>query len=537
MFDVRRPVGRFFYLLLSVAVMLAVSQAQSPATTTVNDVVYRGDGTPAGGVLLISWPAFTTASGQAVAAGTKSVTLGSGGSLAVSLVPNVAATPAGTVYRVVYQLNDGTAKTEYWVVPTSSPTTIAVVRTILGTSGSASQIASQQYVNTAVATKANDTSVVHLAGSETISGVKQFSVAPSVPAPVLSTDAVNKAYVDGAVTTGGSGSFVSKAGDTMTGPLTLPGDPTASLQASTKHYVDVGMAAKANLSGGLVPATELGAGTPNSTNCLVGNQTWGPCGTSSNAVQIQSIPVDTTAPADNQVITYVASDGKYEPRAGGGVTGGMQAVKYTADFNWSQTPATNLSTSGAKTVSLSACPLGVTGTEPQYYVYLSGTGRAEAVLVTGGTCAGNGTPGTLQFTTVNAHASGYTLGSASGGLQEALIGARFVPDASGPQGGKVVLPPNGQINLYARVSVRSGNMTVDFSGSIVNCLMNDTCIYVGDTTQINEFSDITLLNPHGRPGVAGGQHPFIEVNAQKTRIFNVLGQFPYATPTATFSSL
>ncbi len=536
MFDARRPVGRLFCLLMSVTAMLAVSQAQGPATTTINDVVYRADGTPAGGVLLISWPAFTTAAGQAVAAGKNSVTLGTGGALTVSLVPNAGATPAGTVYTVVYQLNDGTEKTEYWTVPTTSPTTLAAVRTILGTTSSATQIASQQYVNTAVAAKANDAAVVHLAGSETVTGVKAFTAAPSVPTPVQSTDAANKAYVDGAVTAGGSGSFVSKAGDTMTGPLTLPADPVASLQASTKHYVDVGLASKSDLIGGLVPATELGAGTASSSTCLQGNQTWGPCGTSSNAVEIQSIPVDTTAPADNQVITYVASAGKYEPRAGGGVSGGMQSVKYSSDFNWSQTPAADLTAAGAKTVNLTACPLGVTGTESQYYVYIAGTGTAEAVLVTGGTCAGNGQPGSLQFTTVNAHAAGYTLGSASSGLQEALIGARFSPDAIGMQSGRVVVTPGSELYLYARVSIRSGNMTVDFSGSLVRCLMNDTCIYVGDPTQINEFSNITLVAPHGRPGVANGQHPFIEVNAQKTRIYNVVTQYPYQQTNATFSS-
>src|SRR5262245_66634927 len=31
---------------------------------------------------------------------------------------------------------------------------------------------------------------------------------------------------------------VAKAGDTMTGPLVLPADPTAALQAATKQYVD-----------------------------------------------------------------------------------------------------------------------------------------------------------------------------------------------------------------------------------------------------------------------------------------------------------
>ncbi len=35
---------------------------------------------------------------------------------------------------------------------------------------------------------------------------------------------------------------VAKAGDTMTGPLTLSGAPTVNLQAATKQYVDQGVA-------------------------------------------------------------------------------------------------------------------------------------------------------------------------------------------------------------------------------------------------------------------------------------------------------
>ncbi len=508
MLTARRPLGRLFYLLLTLGLTLAGAQAQGPTTTTVSDVVYRADGTPAAGTLLISWPAFSTGSGQAVAAGTTSVTLGSGGTLSVALVPNAGATPAGTVYVVVYQLNDGTVKTEYWLVPTSSPTTIAAVRTVLGGAGSATQIASQQYVNSVVASKANDTAVVHLSGSETVSGAKQFAVAPSVPTPTQATDAVNKAYVDAAVSTSGGGTFVSKAGDTMTGALTLAGDPTAPNQAASRHYVDTGLAAKADVIAGLVPATELGTGTASSATCLVGNGTWGPCGSSSNAIQIQSVPVDTAAPSDNQVITYVASLGKYQPRAGGGVTAGMQAVKYSVDFNWSQTAAADLTTAGVKTVSLAACPLGVKGSEPSYYVYISGTGTAEAVLVTGGTCAGNGAAGTLQFTTVNSHASGYTVGSASSGLQESIIGARIVPanPTDIPQAGSVVVPP-GELNLYAPVAIRSSDVTIDFSGSIVNCWMNDTCIFVGGGGAGIDYFDITLVSPRGRPMVVGGQHP------------------------------
>ena len=53
---------------------------------------------------------------------------------------------------------------------------------------------------------------------------------------VLEVDPTSKGYVDSQV-----GTKVSKAGDTMTGPLTLHGAPEALLHAATKGYVDVGL--------------------------------------------------------------------------------------------------------------------------------------------------------------------------------------------------------------------------------------------------------------------------------------------------------
>jgi hypothetical protein len=84
----RRPVGRLFFGLVPVLLVwwgsaqapLAAADP-APATTRVSDTVYRADGMPASGTVLISWPAFTTSDAKPVAAGTKSVTLGTGGSM------------------------------------------------------------------------------------------------------------------------------------------------------------------------------------------------------------------------------------------------------------------------------------------------------------------------------------------------------------------------------------------------------------------------------------------------------------------------
>jgi hypothetical protein len=56
---------RLFYCSLVALVLLVIATprvgAAGPALTTINDLVYRADGTPAAGTVLISWPAFQTA--------------------------------------------------------------------------------------------------------------------------------------------------------------------------------------------------------------------------------------------------------------------------------------------------------------------------------------------------------------------------------------------------------------------------------------------------------------------------------------------
>src|SRR5260370_12174165 len=168
----------------------------------------------------------------------------------------------------------------------------------------------------------------------------------------------------------------------MTGALTLSGNPTAPLQAAAKQYVDVSAAAKADLVSGLVPTSELGSGAASSLNCLLGNGTWGPCGSSANATAIQSVPVGATAPANGQVLTYSSASGQNTPATPSGGAGGVLVspaisqniaqpagtqfsanniggIRYvTPSDNWSQNPGGSLS-GGTKSVPFNPCPPGL----------------------------------------------------------------------------------------------------------------------------------------------------------------------------------
>jgi len=79
-----------------------------------------------------------------------------------------------------------------------------------------------------LATKADDSDVVHTSGSETIGGAKNFTSSPTVPAPTNPTDAATKAYVDSA-----SGATVPDASTTVKGIVQLAGDLGGTATAPT----------------------------------------------------------------------------------------------------------------------------------------------------------------------------------------------------------------------------------------------------------------------------------------------------------------
>lgn len=106
-------IGRAMTAVLAAFAFALIALAQSVTTTTVQGTVYFANGQPASGSVQISWPAFTTAGGQAIAAGTTSVTIGADGFLSVNLAPNQGSSPAGLFYSVTYYLSNGSTNTEY----------------------------------------------------------------------------------------------------------------------------------------------------------------------------------------------------------------------------------------------------------------------------------------------------------------------------------------------------------------------------------------------------------------------------------------
>ena len=222
-------------LLLVFAAVFAHGAAVT--TTTVTDTIYHADGTLAGGLVLVSWPAFTTAGGQAVPGGSTSATIGTGGLLTLQLAPNVGATPTGTYYTAVYHLDDGTVSRESWSIPVSATAvTLSAIRATVLPASVAVQTASKSYVDSVVAAA--------LAGQP----------------------------VTGDVT------FLNRTGDSMVGPLALAGDPTTSAQAANKHYVDTavtavsaGLTAKVGTAPAATQTVAQPAGTQMQVNRLNGS--------------------------------------------------------------------------------------------------------------------------------------------------------------------------------------------------------------------------------------------------------------------------
>lgn len=127
----------------------------------------------------------------------------------------------------------------------------------------------------------------------------------------------------------------------------------------------------------------------------------------------------------------------------------------SAQYNFTRTngkgASGDLSASGAgKTVTLTPCPLGPNAaTTANWYLRLAdGTGTAETVKVTGGTCTSGAASGTVVFDTSNTHTGAWTLRPTMAGVLEA--------NAALCSTGGTIYVPAGTHDVYSRVEICGG---------------------------------------------------------------------------------
>lgn len=164
------------------------------------------------------------------------------------------------------------------------------------------------------------------------------------------------------------------------------------------------------------------------------------------------------------------------------VTNGVLEVD---QFAWSSVQAASIS-AGPNTITLAQCPLGVAGTDTYatknpHWLYISGSGTPEPVAITGGTCSDGAASKTIWFTAAFAHGAGYTIGTATGGFQEALsYGNRRIAGTYSPIA--VDLPKNKEVRLYAPVYIENQTpVTVSGAGGALVNSSYANMIQIGDT--------------------------------------------------------
>ena len=103
--------------LFLAAVCLVMPSLAAPPLTTIQDVLYKADGTRFNGTLTISWSSFEAIDHSMIEQQSTTVTVVNG-NLQVQLVPTTSATPA-TYYTVVYNSDGRVQFQETWAVPSS----------------------------------------------------------------------------------------------------------------------------------------------------------------------------------------------------------------------------------------------------------------------------------------------------------------------------------------------------------------------------------------------------------------------------------
>ncbi len=107
--------------------------------------------------------------------------------------------------------------------------------------------------------------------------------------------------------------------------------------------------------------------------------------------------------------------------------------------------------------------------------------------------------GTITFTPFYSYAAGYTIGSASSGIQETLNAACGVDGAQYNNNQcNVTIPANGPnssintYNVYGTIYLHTNQSILSGYGTSLNCLGRGACLQIGDLRYSNDYTDNTV---------------------------------------------
>jgi hypothetical protein len=138
---------------------------------------------------------------------------------------------------------------------------------------------------------------------------------------------------------------------------------------------------------------------------------------------------------------------------------GSGAAKDAALYDFAaQEPGGTLTAATPATVTLTPVPQGVNGTDVAHYLWVDD----ESVLITGGTAVAGEASGTITFTPANNHSAGWTIRSATAGIQEAFHAATSHCSITCSDGNATIYGPLniGSATKYAVVQLGAGLYTL-----------------------------------------------------------------------------
>lgn len=168
----------------------------------------------------------------------------------------------------------------------------------------------------------------------------------------------------------------------------------------------------------------------------------------------------------------------------------------TTAWTWSQTPSGSLTASTPATVTLTPCPAGIDGRDNIGVIGITGVGTPEPVKLTGGgSCRPGLASGTINFTPANNHSAGYTIGSASSGIYEAMAASHNWTGTGGSGNTAISLKPtgapvaNGNVTyayaVMGRIIPPNINQVINGNNAVLACTTRDACISIESTLGTN----------------------------------------------------